>query len=158
MFVTKRPAPTVTLQPSQTATQSTGCISGATRNSRSVVSPFLGPRWPLLHAPCGHLASRSALIAVSDHISLPPALRVIRFILTMGKPQDGRDNFGANWRNRDVSGPVQGAVGVERGPQGFLWPPRAMTALCSTNVPGPCGPDKEEFAVKLPMPLPISPA
>ena len=37
-------------------------------------------------------------------------------------------------------------------------PFKAMTALCSTNVPGPCGPDKEEFAVKRPVPLPFSPA
>ena len=37
-------------------------------------------------------------------------------------------------------------------------PDEAMRALCPTNVPGPCGPDKEEFAVKRPMPLPFSPA
>ena len=33
-----------------------------------------------------------------------------------------------------------------------------MTAFCPTNVPGPTGPDKEEFAVKRPVPLPFSPA
>ncbi len=37
-------------------------------------------------------------------------------------------------------------------------PDEAMTAFCPTNVPGPTGPDKEEFAVKRPVPLPFSPA
>ena len=37
-------------------------------------------------------------------------------------------------------------------------PDEAMTAFCSTNIPGPTGPDKEEFAVKRPVPLPFSPA
>ena len=60
---------------------------------------------------------------------------------------------------------MQGAVAGGKGPGEALalgavapGPDEAMTALCSTNVPGPRGPDKEEFAVKLPMPLPISPA
>ncbi len=70
---------------SQNGSQLPGGTSDATRNSRSVVSPFLGPRWPLFHAPCGHLASRSAPIAVSEHISLPPALCDFRFTPTMGK-------------------------------------------------------------------------
>jgi hypothetical protein len=75
------------------------------------------------------------------------------------KPKAGRNNSGANWRKRDVGGPVQGAVAVEEGPAGFpAGPFEAMTALCSTNVPGPCGPDKEEFAVKRPVPLPFSTA
>ena len=67
-------------------------------------------------------------------------------------------------------GLVQGAVAVGKGPggastQGALalgavapGPDEAMTALCSTNVPGLRGPDKEEFAVKRPVPLPFSPA
>jgi hypothetical protein len=47
--------------------------------------------------------------------------------------------------------PKERALGPGRGHD------EAMTALCSTNVPGLSGPDKEEFAVKLPMPLPFSP-
>ena len=75
------------------------------------------------------------------------------------KPKEGRNNSGANWRKRDVGGPVQGAVAVEEGTAGFPAAPfETMTAFCLTNVPGPCGPDKEEFAVKRPMPLPFSPA
>ena len=54
---------------------------------------------------------------------------------------------------RDVCGLVQGAVAEGKGGS----PDKAMTALCLTNVPGLLGPDKEEFAVKLPMPLPFSP-
>ncbi len=38
------------------------------------------------------------------------------------KPKAGRNNSGANWRKRDVGGPVQGAVAVEVGAQGFLRP------------------------------------
>ena len=75
-----------------------------------------------------------------------------------------RNNSGANWRKRDVGGPVQGAVAVRKEPwaeapgANAQGPGEAMTAFCLTNVPGPCGPDKEEFAVKRPMPLPFSPA
>ena len=75
-----------------------------------------------------------------------------------------RNNSGANWRKRDVGGPVQGAVAGGKEPWALApgasaqGPGEAMTAFCLTNVPGPCGPDKEEFAVKRPMPLPFSPA
>ncbi len=69
-----------------------------------------------------------------------------------------RNNSGANWRKRDVGGPVQGAVAGGKGTGPGPRPCEAMTALCSTIVPGPCGPDKEEFAVKRPLPLPFSTA
>ena len=31
----------------------------------------------------------------------------------LGSPTEGRNNSGANWRKRDVRGPVQGAVAIE---------------------------------------------
>ena len=57
---------------------------------------------------------------------------------------------GCGWACAGRGGRRKGAGGLGRGPD------EAMTAPCSTNVPGPRGPDKEEFAVKLPVPLPFS--
>ena len=42
------------------------------------------------------------------------------YIIDLISPPEGRNNSGANWRKRDVWGPVQGAVAVGEWPQGIL--------------------------------------
>ena len=46
------------------------------------------------------------------------------YVIDLISPPAGRNNSGANWRKRDVCGPVQGAVAVGEWPQGILRPLR----------------------------------
>ena len=71
-------------------------------------SPFI--LWPVFqqyYVFYGHRMNNDLSISI-----LWPVGRMIR------KPGEGRGDSGANWRKRDVGGPVQGAVAVEVGSQG----------------------------------------
>ena len=56
------------------------------------------------------------------------------YVIDLISPPEGRNNSGANWRKRDVCGPVQGAVAEGEGRSESCGPPEAMTALCLTTV------------------------
>ena len=73
--------------------------------------------------------------------------------------QGGKEQFRSELAKKGRGKACAGSGGRRKGAGALApGPDEAMTALCSTNVPGPRGPDKEEFAVKFPVPLPFSPA
>ena len=80
------------------------------------------------------------------------------YIIDLISPPEGRNNSGANWRKRDVWGPVQGVVAVGEGRRESCGHSEAMTALCLTTVSLAGEAKREEFAVKRPMLLPFSPS